>query len=304
MNFLLLLLALGQFTGDRSTRDKWEGVPWRQIEQWKMFDELANSEIFYRLELTGMKPPGLEGETSLTKEEMDKARPGMPFKRHSGTLWAQYFRFTTQGWKSHVLRFHSIPQRKKQYTFGGGKSRQTGYWEECRAWTKRVKNYWGRYYPGETPPSLSCTFGDLPKRQRAKKEVVPYEPSEPPKGTITDELKAPPVGPVIDKGSRTTYGASDGLPVNQSQVNLGFHRATGSATLSSGQVVVTINIAVDGAKNDLSFQGVNSYSGSAWSTDTTNSNSYTVYPLSRTQILIKSSNGADAATVNYRVMGD
>lgn len=282
----------------------YETVPWEQIDRWLIFEGLSKSQVLWRLEaMTGGRPsePGKFGGLN----------------PHFG--WSRFFNPTyhSRG-EPHMIRFHSIPKRKKGHgnpmyilTGDGRSSRRvevTSYWETCRAWTARVKGYWRKYYGGEDVPQLPCTPEPLPEHPPEPYEQPddskPFKPKPPPKGSIITQMKAPPVGPTTDKGVRTTHSASDGRPAYQDQNNPGYHRAVGSATLSSGQVVVDINTSVGAGRNDLSFQSVDSYFGTAWSTDTTNTNSYIVYPLSRTQILIKSSSGADAATVNYRVMGD
>ncbi len=102
---------------------------------------------------------------------------------------------------------------------------------------------------------------------------------------------------------KTQYGI-DGTPINRGEGAKGFHRVTGKVKLASGQAVITISTTIVLGKQDLSFANDSSYSINVWVADTSNTDSYTGYPMSGTQFLIKSSNGSDTATVHYRAEGE
>lgn len=101
----------------------------------------------------------------------------------------------------------------------------------------------------------------------------------------------------------TTYD-TDGRPVFQSQIAKGFHRVEGEVTLVSGKASVTFNNSPLIGRQDISFQDSTSYRGYAWSLDTTNTNTYRLYPVSGTRCIILSSDGADVGTVRFVVEGD
>lgn len=101
----------------------------------------------------------------------------------------------------------------------------------------------------------------------------------------------------------TTYD-TEGRPRFQSQIAKGFHRVEGEVTLSSGKANVTFNNSPLTGRQDVSFQDSSSYRGHAWSLDTTNTNTYRLYPVSGTRCIILSSDGADASTVRFVAEGD
>lgn len=101
----------------------------------------------------------------------------------------------------------------------------------------------------------------------------------------------------------TTY-SPDGEPVFQSQDAKGWHRQFGAATLDNGRAIVNLNSSPAEGKQDVSFIADSTYRGVAWSLDTTSTNTYWVFPLSGTQILVKSSDGADKATVRFLLEGN
>ena len=198
---------------------------------------------------------------------------------------------------------------------GGTNKQQLQYDAYWRNWklgqATNVEGWWpyrsstGDRTPDDRTPRFKPTNDVLRERLTPSQPFEPPEPFEPPPSTTTETaLGAPRVeDEVIDKGSRTTYNASDGRPI-QGQNNQGYHRARGSATLSSGEVIFELSTSVGGGRNDMSFLSVESYSGRAWSLDTSNGNTYTVTPLDRNRILIKSSSGADNSTVQFIVEGD
>lgn len=101
----------------------------------------------------------------------------------------------------------------------------------------------------------------------------------------------------------TTYDA-DGTPVNQGIERKGYHRVTGQKTLINGRATVHMNTSIEGGRRDVSFLSASSYRGYAWSTDTTNSNTYIVYPLTGRMAQIRSSDSTDTATINYALEGE
>lgn len=102
---------------------------------------------------------------------------------------------------------------------------------------------------------------------------------------------------------RTRYGA-DGRPANQVQQNKGLHQVVGLAALASGRVTITLNTSTVDGRQDVSFMSDSTYRGIAWSMDTSNTNTYKVYALTGSTILIKSSDGADTSTILYRLEGE
>jgi len=100
----------------------------------------------------------------------------------------------------------------------------------------------------------------------------------------------------------TTY-SPDGEPIHQSQDAKGWHRQFGAATLDNGRAIVNLNSSPAEGKQDVSFMADSTYRGVAWSLDTTNTNIYWIIPLSGTQILVKSSDNADTATVRFLLEG-
>lgn len=110
---------------------------------------------------------------------------------------------------------------------------------------------------------------------------------------------------VVDLKRRvaTTYDTT-GVPLFQSQIAKGWHRVSGEVTLVSGKASVTFNSSPLTGRQDVSFQDSTSYRGHAWSLDTTNTNTYRLYPVSGTRCIILSSDGADAGTVRFVAEGD
>ncbi len=277
-----------------------ELVPWRQIEDWMWFGELSNQEIFRRLDQDSPPPSG----DAADEEEISGSFN--PRAERSNTGWSRFFSLTYHGPKAvHIQRFRAIPKRKKSFSFAPGESRKLEknkvYSEDCRSFTARVHRYWITHYRNIDWPQLPCVVEPLPERARRRETVSGPEPFLPRPTTTETQAAARQEGPVIDQGSRTSYNASDGRPI-QGQNNPGFHRAQGSATLSSGQIVIDLNTNVGAGRNDMSFID-SSFVGHARSLDTSNSNTYTVYALGKSKILIKSSSGADTATVNFTVEG-
>ncbi len=103
---------------------------------------------------------------------------------------------------------------------------------------------------------------------------------------------------------KTVYGI-DGRPLNQSEDAKGSHILTGSVKLSSGSsAILNLNTSTANGAQDISFISSATYSGTAWSLDTSNTFSYKVYPLSGVNFIIKSSDGSDTATVQFRLEGE
>ena len=101
-----------------------------------------------------------------------------------------------------------------------------------------------------------------------------------------------------------THYDTTGRAVNQSSDAKGLHYVTGTVKLSSGQVAVSLNTSISQGRQDVSFISQNTYSGTAFSLDTANTNSYRVIPVSGVKFIIKSSSGSDTATVQFRLEGE
>lgn len=121
-------------------------------------------------------------------------------------------------------------------------------------------------------------------------------------GEIEDTTKVDQ-SEVVEKKIRTIYGG-DGRPVNQGQDRKGWHQVTGSIILLRGNAVYTMNTSTALGRQDVSFLSESTYWGVAWSLDTTNTNRYWVVPLTGTTFMVKSSDGADTATVQWKVEGE
>lgn len=102
---------------------------------------------------------------------------------------------------------------------------------------------------------------------------------------------------------KTTY-TPDGRPVNQGIDAKGLHYVAGNVKLVSGRAIVELNTSTSEGRQDVSFIGATTYSGVAWSTDTSNANSYSVMPMSGIKFLVRSSSGTDTMTVYYRITGE
>jgi len=102
---------------------------------------------------------------------------------------------------------------------------------------------------------------------------------------------------------KTTYD-ENGRPVNRGQSRKGWHRVSGSMVLTDGETIVTVNTSTGLGRQDVSFIDSTTYTGVAWSLDTTNTNRYWIIPLSGKSFRIKSSNGADVSTVSWKVEGE
>lgn len=124
---------------------------------------------------------------------------------------------------------------------------------------------------------------------------------------VVEAKIAPPTGrdqaKLVEKKIRTGYD-ENGRPVNQGQDRKGWHRVTGSAKLSSGKATVTINTSTAQGRQDVAFLSRSTYWGTSWSLDTTNTNRYWVVPLTGKTLMVKSSDGADTATVQWKVEGE
>ena len=107
----------------------------------------------------------------------------------------------------------------------------------------------------------------------------------------------------VERKIKTIYGG-DGRPVNQGQDRKGWHQVTGSIKLLRGNGVYTLNISNALGRQDISFLSDSTYWGFSWSLDTTNTNRYWVVPLTGTTFMVKSSDGSDTATVQWKVEGE
>ncbi|GAH16042.1 unnamed protein product, partial [marine sediment metagenome] len=106
------------------------------------------------------------------------------------------------------------------------------------------------------------------------------------------------------QGKVVTSYDINGKPIHQSQDAKGWHRQFGTATLSGGRAIVNLNSSPIEGKQDVSFIADSTYRGVAWSLDTTNTNTYWIIPLSGIRVLVKSSDGADTATVRFLLEGN
>jgi hypothetical protein len=102
---------------------------------------------------------------------------------------------------------------------------------------------------------------------------------------------------------RTIYDIN-GRPINQGQDRKGWHKIAGSTKLSSGKATLTLNTSTAQGRQDVSFLSSATFRGTAWSMDTTNTNRYWIVPLSGKTFMVKSSDGADTATVQWKVEGE
>ncbi len=95
-----------------------------------------------------------------------------------------------------------------------------------------------------------------------------------------------------------------GRVVNQVQNAKGLHSITGSCKLVAGIDTISLNTSTANNKQDISFLNQTSYSGRSWSLSASNTNRYWIVPLSSTKFIVKSSDGADTATVRFEVRGE
>jgi len=110
-------------------------------------------------------------------------------------------------------------------------------------------------------------------------------------------------GDDIEGKVKTVYDIN-GRPINQSQDAKGFHRVTGSVKLVDGKATITLNTNIAEGRQDISFINKYTYWGRVSVSDTSNTNTYEVYPQSGTQFIILSSSSTDTNTVNYLVEGE
>jgi hypothetical protein len=110
-------------------------------------------------------------------------------------------------------------------------------------------------------------------------------------------------GQDVEGKVKTVYDLN-GRPVNQSQDAKGLHRVSGSIKLTSGVATVLLNTNINDGRQDISFISANTYRGNVWVADTSNANTYKIYPQSGTKFLILSSDATDTNTVNYWVEGE
>ncbi len=108
----------------------------------------------------------------------------------------------------------------------------------------------------------------------------------------------------IEGKTKTIYGI-DGRPINQGLETKGRHPVSGEKKLAgTGVDTITINTAVDGDRNDVSFIDHNTYHGIAWSLDGSNGKTYRIVPLSGNRFEIRSSDSTDTATVKFFLEGE
>lgn len=100
----------------------------------------------------------------------------------------------------------------------------------------------------------------------------------------------------------TTYDTMGGV-FAQSQNSKGWHRTFGTVTLADGEAVIRLNVSPQSGRQDIEFMADSTYRGHAWSLDTSNGQTYRVYPQSGGQCLIKSADSTDTATVNFLLEG-
>ena len=108
---------------------------------------------------------------------------------------------------------------------------------------------------------------------------------------------------IAERKIKTNYD-ENGRPINQGQGQKGQHRIVGSTTLSGGKATITVNTSTAQGRQDVGFLSSTTYRGHAWSLDTTNTNRYWIVPLSGKIFMVKSSDGADSATVQWKVEGE
>ena len=102
---------------------------------------------------------------------------------------------------------------------------------------------------------------------------------------------------------KTVYGIN-GRVVNQALDAKGWHRVSGQVTLSSGVDTVTLNTSLMDGKQDISFIGDSTFGGRAWSLNQGNTNTYRIIPIGGNRFIVKSSDGADTATLRFIVEGE
>lgn len=110
----------------------------------------------------------------------------------------------------------------------------------------------------------------------------------------------------VKKQVKTVYDIN-GRPINQSQNSKGIHTVKGVVTLSSGTATITLNTSTENGKQDISFLADSTYSGSAWTLNSSDTAIYRVRPISGTQFIIsviKPSDFSSTATVRYQVQGE
>ena len=102
---------------------------------------------------------------------------------------------------------------------------------------------------------------------------------------------------------KAVYGI-DGRPINQTGETKGFHRVSASVKLVDGLATITLNTSTTDGQQNVSFISEDTYRGQVWVSDTSNTNTYGVYPQSGTQFIILSSSATDTVIVNYWVEGE
>jgi len=115
----------------------------------------------------------------------------------------------------------------------------------------------------------------------------------------------PPVAAdkIIEGKVKTVFG-SDGRPINQSQEAKGYHRISGEIKMVNGRDTIELNSSANDGRNDVTFIGIKTYTGSAWSLVASNTKSYRLIPLAGNKFEIISTDSLDTATVQYMVEGE
>ena len=102
---------------------------------------------------------------------------------------------------------------------------------------------------------------------------------------------------------KTVYEAS-GRPVDQSQTSKGFHTLRMSLKLSGGRGQILLNTSTANGKQDVSFKDRYSFKGQVAISDTSNTKTYKVVPISGAKIYVLSSDITDTSTVTVWLEGN
>lgn len=109
-----------------------------------------------------------------------------------------------------------------------------------------------------------------------------------------------------EKAVRTIYNADGRVNHVLSLESKGWHPVRGQATLSGGEVTVTLNSGTADGAFDVTYMSDSTYHGVARAVDGTThaGKTYTVTPISGSQFKITSSDAGDTATVTYLLQGE
>lgn len=106
------------------------------------------------------------------------------------------------------------------------------------------------------------------------------------------------------KGQILTTYDTDGKAIHQAQDAKGWHRQFGTTKLVDGLATIDLSSSPSEGKQDVSYIADSTYRGVAWSLDSANTKTYWIIPLSGTQVLVKSSDNTDTATVKFLLEGN